>query len=263
VDDLKELYDAILQNPGEDTPRLMYADALLERDHPGDRDRAEFIQKQFELHRIGPPRRQVAAECHYRNGHYHIIGSREDKFRPGERIDIVKQGLERTLFHQVTLPGMLVKDVQPDDTASGTVRVTLQRDEHSQEYPHSRVGHLQTDCWNLLHRHDEWWPRRDFTADIEIYQEVHRGPLGQYTCTHLHRPTWEKGRLIWERGFLTHFQGSGRLWLHVGEELTSSHPIDRVHLTSRDAYTVWEEYPDRLQKDYPNITHWHFPGDGT
>lgn len=40
------LLAAILAHPEEDTPRLMYADALEERGKPGDAERAEFIRVQ-------------------------------------------------------------------------------------------------------------------------------------------------------------------------------------------------------------------------
>lgn len=43
---------AIVENPGDDTPRLIYADFLLERDGPGDRERQEFIRVQCELARL-------------------------------------------------------------------------------------------------------------------------------------------------------------------------------------------------------------------
>jgi uncharacterized protein (TIGR02996 family) len=45
VSDLDALLKAILDHPEEDTPRLMYADALQERDEPGDGERAEFIRE--------------------------------------------------------------------------------------------------------------------------------------------------------------------------------------------------------------------------
>lgn len=46
MSDLDALLRAIVTNPDEDTPRLMYADALDERGEPGDRERAEFIRRQ-------------------------------------------------------------------------------------------------------------------------------------------------------------------------------------------------------------------------
>jgi uncharacterized protein (TIGR02996 family) len=43
---------AILENPGDDTPRLIYADWLMERDDPGRADRGLFIRLQVELARL-------------------------------------------------------------------------------------------------------------------------------------------------------------------------------------------------------------------
>jgi uncharacterized protein (TIGR02996 family) len=44
--------DAIQENPDDDTPRLIYADWLDERNGPGDAARAEFIRVQCELARL-------------------------------------------------------------------------------------------------------------------------------------------------------------------------------------------------------------------
>lgn len=51
--DIDALHAAILAQPGEDTPRLMYADALDERGGPGDASRAAFIRAQCEIARRG------------------------------------------------------------------------------------------------------------------------------------------------------------------------------------------------------------------
>ncbi len=47
--DLDALLLAVADNPAEDTPRLMYADALDERGWKGDRERAEFVRVQVEI----------------------------------------------------------------------------------------------------------------------------------------------------------------------------------------------------------------------
>ncbi len=43
------LLDAVLANPGDDAPRLIWADWLEERDGPGDAERALFVRCQVEL----------------------------------------------------------------------------------------------------------------------------------------------------------------------------------------------------------------------
>lgn len=52
----------IIAHPGEDAPRLIYADWLDDRDAPGDRGRAEFIRAQVELARREADGRD-RAEC--------------------------------------------------------------------------------------------------------------------------------------------------------------------------------------------------------
>ena len=54
MSDLDALLKAILANPEEDTPRLVYADALQERGEPGDEERAEFIRVQVAISRTAP-----------------------------------------------------------------------------------------------------------------------------------------------------------------------------------------------------------------
>jgi uncharacterized protein (TIGR02996 family) len=48
------IMQTIRENPGDDLPRLAYADWLEERGRPGDAERAEFIRVQIELARLGP-----------------------------------------------------------------------------------------------------------------------------------------------------------------------------------------------------------------
>jgi uncharacterized protein (TIGR02996 family) len=46
------LLAAVIAAPNDDTVRLVYCDALEERDRPGDRERAEFIRVQVELEKL-------------------------------------------------------------------------------------------------------------------------------------------------------------------------------------------------------------------
>src|SRR5256885_1719791 len=54
TDEQRALWSAILANPLDDAPRLVYADWLQER---GDEERGEFIRVQIELENLGPDRR--------------------------------------------------------------------------------------------------------------------------------------------------------------------------------------------------------------
>ncbi len=55
MNDLDSLLQAVCDFPAEDTPRLMYADALQERDWKGDKERGEFIRIQVGLANLGYP----------------------------------------------------------------------------------------------------------------------------------------------------------------------------------------------------------------
>ena len=49
TDPLPALFAAICADPADDTPRLVYADCLEERNEPGDAERSELIKSQVEL----------------------------------------------------------------------------------------------------------------------------------------------------------------------------------------------------------------------
>src|SRR5215468_4094431 len=55
TDEQRALWSAILANPLDDTPRLVYADWLQEH---GEEERAEFIRVQIELETFGFDRRK-------------------------------------------------------------------------------------------------------------------------------------------------------------------------------------------------------------
>ena len=58
MDDRRALMAAIIANPDEDTPRLVFADWLDEHGDEHDQARAEFIRLQIEQHRL-PPRAEA------------------------------------------------------------------------------------------------------------------------------------------------------------------------------------------------------------
>jgi uncharacterized protein (TIGR02996 family) len=84
------LLAAILANPDEDTPRLMFADWL---DEHGEPDRAEFIRVQIELARL----REAEADLPYAFGRHHATGRPAYGWRPHdtpERVALLKREAE-------------------------------------------------------------------------------------------------------------------------------------------------------------------------
>jgi len=86
------LLAAILSSPGDDTPRLIYADWLEDR---GEVERAEFIRVQCELARIGSPKCNQPEKCYYANACEHGCGgARRDELIHRER-ELLKTNAHR------------------------------------------------------------------------------------------------------------------------------------------------------------------------
>src|SRR5262249_10801808 len=72
------ILQGVLDNPDDDTPRLVYADWL---DDHGDPDRAEFIRVQIELARLAPGQDVDARLAYVEGGHE--IDFKPDRLRSG------------------------------------------------------------------------------------------------------------------------------------------------------------------------------------
>lgn len=59
IDNVRATLWAVIDNPAEDTPRLMYADALDERGDDGDAARAEYVRLAIGLKDVEPCTKQV------------------------------------------------------------------------------------------------------------------------------------------------------------------------------------------------------------
>ena len=76
---LRSLIAGIISNPDEDTPRLMYADELLESGCPLDAKLSEYIKLSIELsnHRsMGRAKREGEYEAPIRHGKFYEIGQK-------------------------------------------------------------------------------------------------------------------------------------------------------------------------------------------
>lgn len=171
TDTLDALYRAIVQQPGEDTPRLLYADALDERGAPGDAERAEFVRLQMELAAIGPPRTVVETVYTIGRGLAEINARRHeltiDSDRPfpiGTRLDVVLKESHTPGGRAASMSGWVVESFWRTLDGAWSLKMTM--DEYSVPYPTDRARDLHKRCDDLLIANaaanpDLWCPAPD------------------------------------------------------------------------------------------------------
>lgn len=242
MNDLEALYAAILLHPTDDTPRLIYADALDEAGGADNTARAEFIRKHIELDRIGPKRQLLQNVLLLEAGPDYWVtdcGEADGEIDVGDRVDVVGEEA-----HAVTPQsnakkwhGLLVTKAVPGP--SGTFELTLKRDAGSVKWDRKLVGKLQGRCQKLLW---EYWP------------DWCRVPPGQPNLAAKYHP--EKTRRIgscvvmrndclapgatsglylsmvfnFVCGFASHFHSSWENWENYADDFIRMHPIGRVSL---------------------------------
>jgi uncharacterized protein (TIGR02996 family) len=266
MNDVELTRRAVVDNPIEDTPRLIHADALDERGGPGDAARALFIRKQIELHAIGMRPHQVDAIPMPRGvDHIEIIAGEHEtsdpiaaEIRPGVRVDVVTHNVVRPTRKPQKLYNLLVVKILPDDPAAGTVRVLLKRDEYSKPYPYREVRDLLLYC-NSLVRDSNWqqWITCPLPPSQLRGSEYRNHPntsiilfganLGlKHTITLSVHHNWappdqdqygggpRDGLAYWEieRGFVSHVKCPWQHWKLWGDKLVAHEPITDVGLVT-------------------------------
>lgn len=259
--DVELLRRAVVENPYDDAPRLIYADALDERGNPGDAARAEFVRLQVEQHRLGPPRLQIDAIPTPRGDDYmEVVTGTIPSLSVGARVDVAAPTRARDRRETRRYYGWRVTKILPDDPALETVRVALRRDEHSKPYPYrdaKRLGLRVRDLW-ANSRWDTWFecPFPEPTADDEIRHYVGRLPYAAWHADHhpavmvfhhaenleydhhsyvAHLPYSLNAAWRFERGFVSHVSCRWSHWALWGDLLTKHEPVCRVKLVTHPA----------------------------
>jgi uncharacterized protein (TIGR02996 family) len=236
--DLDALYAAILAEPGEDTPRLAYADALDERGGPGDAARAEFIRLQIELAVIGRPRFVFETNV-YENpsprGPFKVFC--EGEVPPvGTRVDLLFNGISGP-HPDAFYPGVRVDriDAKPSDPLSV---LHLSCDEYSRPYPAARVKELEQKCLALyraaypFRSGGPWllWARSPETMTVSPLLHTHHTATAP--AVYFNSPSDDHLVVVqFYRGFASRTQMSFHRWWNHSAVLIAALPMEIVELT--------------------------------
>lgn len=227
--DTDALYAAILKHPGDDAPRLMYADALDERAEGADVLRAEFIRKQIEMHRIGEPYLRVEGDVRAGSHRHWNVDADGTGVKVGHRVDLHQNSYNkrRGLTDRDDWKGLSVTRIEPVDPGNGIVTLCLDKDEFAGPYPQKRRNELMSRCIDLATELEpaEWmgpgwnyqWPKNRREDEFVLYR-----PPGVYPSP----------KLRIERGFPSVVITDWAVWA-VGHrlpacELVRRHPISKV-----------------------------------
>lgn len=239
--DESALLAAVIADPADDAPRLVYADWL---DDHGEEARAEFIRTQIALARLGPPRRRF--EVNRGSWAFHkgealtaIIQNPDEKpIEVGERIDIQffekpKPKWVRREFH-----GLLVTTAQRLDTRGHVVEtgVELKMDE----------GSTPWDGTGLAEREYELWREFGQSFSMGLPGEAHSIHIGCKVSAGIGSPIY----YIFRRGFLAHVTLTTSDFLAHAARLFEQ-PVETVRLSDRQPYRSnpdnhwWSWFPFR------------------
>ncbi len=242
MDDFDALYETICQQPGESTPRLMYADLLDERNEAGDQNRAQFIRAQVELARIGPPRLRVEGNAKLKSPYRWTVAVDGYEVRVGQRVDLhfVREDSVKALWRK-PLPGLLVERVQPLDRASGLVTLHLHKDDYADRYPYDRVTELNKVCRKTGAQWPTWVRLPDGCGFAALNPNR---PAGHFTSL-LYMPAAVRSSgsrygmtVTVTAGFCSRVCCSYAVWESYGDLFSRYNPISRVELLDEPSSEV-------------------------
>src|SRR5262245_20812912 len=96
---LVQMRNAVVEDPYDDRPRLVYADALDEAGGADDAAYASFIRDHVRLCRIGPKRRRIQTPLNVNPGEdsFWFVADEDHGLHVGDRVDVgqIKPGRGR------------------------------------------------------------------------------------------------------------------------------------------------------------------------
>lgn len=228
------LLKAVLENPKEDTPRLMWADEL---DSRGDNTRAEYIRVSCELARL-PKRYKISKTTFletYGPGYYtdsfgyhdeaHVSDGENGLISVGNRIDYADPDFfenRKKLSHKPKY-GLLLNRIIPDPDDSSMCIGVLKEDELSVK---------DDNYWKLIKRQDQllgknwekWYP---WESNI-IYGTRNIGDSSKLNCAVY---------FTFDRGFISKVELPVRCYTEeYARKLFSEHPVESIVLNDRVPY---------------------------
>jgi uncharacterized protein (TIGR02996 family) len=222
----RQLLDAILDAPGDDAPRLMYADWLREN---GDDTRADFIETQIALAREKERRSfrciDSILEFHGRRTMASVIYPLGvNGPRVGERIDIQLEKPEPGARFKYT--GLLVSHLFQNRirASHGLNQTDLHLVMDSKSLPWSKDDMKVREC-GLLRNWSDWVPDRSKNQHDIIFQNLNLSNPHVF-------PNW--CGVFFRRGFVDSIDvGMSEFFYPDVIQLFADHPITRVNVINR------------------------------
>ena len=257
MDTLDALYKSICESPLEDTPRLMYADALDERGLPGDALRARYIRLQVEIAPLGVEPRLLFETLVKRHGPGYFsvtVAPGGADVAVGDRVDVRPHNGRRLLS---VMHGLRVTRVLPDDPTLGLLELVLREDAGSVPWPRKEVDAKVAVLRDVLaEMHDAADMRNPASYPLQYEANVQLGAhagffeavaLGTFVATGrfglfvypagtMGTPGARRPQLFsleYDRGFASLFRGSKLMWEQHKGWLTERFPITLVRHTTR------------------------------
>ncbi len=246
MNDVDSMFAACVANPYDHAPRLMLADALDERDLPGDAPRASFIRAQKELEDIGPPRRKLDRMLMIPRGpdYWEIDVSEHDGIPlVGERVDV--SGGSTHARKDKKYHGLLVTKSAPDPylLETSVAVIIVKKDEYSTPYPTMRAVELHEVCRVLLHTHWRDWvpqlPGIDWSDDQAGPNTAPGQPICPVCVPDRFHTTLGETWPVWDFrvGLVSRVESKWNHWFLFSDALISSTPITHVSLRDRPQWS--------------------------
>lgn len=151
----EKLLRAILERPEDDTPRLVYADWLVDNGQP---ERGEFVRVQLELAKLGPPHVVMTEPCHpdrrYGPDYFTLTGGEDAggsklimQVEVGSRVDILHPIGIRSNKRLKPMHGLRVQKITDDE-------VILARDAKSGPWPGEELRRREQYLWPISTQFD-------------------------------------------------------------------------------------------------------------